>query len=191
MWHGTSYSPSVGFLCILQPPHAPPSKSYGPVHSWAVHNGLLCFKMVSHCILFCSCYTVPTFIHPSTLTTLMNLDTNMSRQFKLLCRDTYPWQRNRDCSSLPNQSMGLNTHISYLKDLRECLPTAAASFSSPAPPPPKKTRETAFQVLNRTVSTNNKAFKSQMRPDPDCARYHLLCECTGTHYSQLLWTCLD
>ncbi len=119
----------------------------------------------------------------------MNLDTNMSRQFKLLCRDILR-QRNRDCSSLPNQSMGLNTHISSFKDLRECLPTAAASFSSP-PPPKKKTRETAFQVLNRTVSTNNKAFKSQMRPDPDCDRYHLLCECTSTHYSQLLWTCLD
>jgi hypothetical protein len=31
-----------------------------------------------------------------------------------------------------------------------------------------KTRETAFQVLNRTVWTNNKTFKSKMRLDPDC-----------------------
>jgi hypothetical protein len=47
-----------------------------------------------------------------------------------------------------------------------------------------KTRETAFQILNRTIWTNNKAFKSRMRPDPHCERCkkvetmkHLLCEC--------------
>jgi hypothetical protein len=55
-----------------------------------------------------------------------------------------------------------------------------------------KTRETAFQTLNRTIWTNNKAFKSNMRPDPNCDRCgevetmeHLLCECQ--HYSLLLW----
>ncbi len=55
-----------------------------------------------------------------------------------------------------------------------------------------KTCETAFQILNRTVWMNNKAFKYRMRPDPNCDRRwevetmeHLLCECM--HYSQLLW----
>ncbi len=33
-----------------------------------------------------------------------------------------------------------------------------------------KTRETAFQILNRTIWTNNKAFKSRLRPDPFCER---------------------
>jgi hypothetical protein len=33
-----------------------------------------------------------------------------------------------------------------------------------------KTRETAFQVLNRTVWTNNTALKSMLRPDPNCER---------------------
>ncbi len=54
-----------------------------------------------------------------------------------------------------------------------------------------KTRETAFQVLNRTIWTNKKAFKSKMRNNPDCERCgiaetmeHALCECL--HYSQLL-----
>jgi hypothetical protein len=55
-----------------------------------------------------------------------------------------------------------------------------------------KTRETAFQILNRTIWTNNKAFKSRMRPDPHCERCkkvenmeHLLCECE--YYSEPLW----
>ncbi len=55
-----------------------------------------------------------------------------------------------------------------------------------------KTRERAFQVLNRTIWTNNKAFKPKMRPGPNCDKCgevetmeHLLCECM--HYSQLLW----
>jgi hypothetical protein len=55
-----------------------------------------------------------------------------------------------------------------------------------------KTKETAFQVHNRTVWTNNKAFKPKMRNNHDCERCggietmeHVLCECL--HYSQLLW----
>ncbi len=55
-----------------------------------------------------------------------------------------------------------------------------------------KTRETAFQILNHTIWTNNKAFKSRMRPDPNCERCkkvetmeHLLCECE--YYSEPLW----
>jgi hypothetical protein len=55
-----------------------------------------------------------------------------------------------------------------------------------------KTRETAFQGLNRTVWTNNKVYKSRIRADPNCERCsevetteHLLCKCM--HYSQLIW----
>jgi hypothetical protein len=57
---------------------------------------------------------------------------------------------------------------------------------------PSKTREVAFEVLNRTVWTNNKAFKSGMAPAPDCDRCgqietmeHLLHDCP--HYSQNFW----
>jgi hypothetical protein len=56
-----------------------------------------------------------------------------------------------------------------------------------------KTRETAFQILNRTIWTNNKAFRSRMKPTPTCDRCdstetmeHLLCECEN--YSIPLWT---
>ncbi len=54
-----------------------------------------------------------------------------------------------------------------------------------------KTRETAFQILNRTIYTSNKAFKSRMWPNPNCERCgqtetmeHLLCECE--YYSEPL-----
>jgi hypothetical protein len=33
---------------------------------------------------------------------------------------------------------------------------------------PSKTKETAFQILNRTTWTNNKAHKSGIRDNPDC-----------------------
>jgi hypothetical protein len=33
---------------------------------------------------------------------------------------------------------------------------------------PSKTKETAFQILNRTTWTNNKAFKSGKRDNPNC-----------------------
>jgi hypothetical protein len=46
--------------------------------------------------------------------------------------------------------------------------------------------------VNRTTWTDNKAFKSRMRPDPNCDRCgktetmeHLLCECE--YYSECLW----
>jgi hypothetical protein len=55
-----------------------------------------------------------------------------------------------------------------------------------------KTRETAFQILNRTDWTNNRAFQSYVRPDPNYGRCswgetmeHLLCICE--YYSELLW----
>jgi hypothetical protein len=55
-----------------------------------------------------------------------------------------------------------------------------------------KTHETAFQMLNRTIRTNNKAYTSRMRPDPNCDRCgktktmeHLLCACEN--YSEPLW----
>jgi hypothetical protein len=33
---------------------------------------------------------------------------------------------------------------------------------------PSKTKETAFQILNRTIWTNNKAYKSGRRDNPKC-----------------------
>jgi hypothetical protein len=57
---------------------------------------------------------------------------------------------------------------------------------------PSKTKETTFQILNRTVWTQNKAFKSGMAAEPTCLRCeevetmeHLLYGCEN--YSAKIW----
>ena len=57
---------------------------------------------------------------------------------------------------------------------------------------PSKTKETSFQILNRTIWTNNKAFKSRARENPDCeycgqveTMEHLIHDCEN--YSTPLW----
>jgi hypothetical protein len=54
-----------------------------------------------------------------------------------------------------------------------------------------KTKETIFQILNKTIWTNNMAFKSGIRQDPNCDRCrntesneHLLYECIATTLNQ-------
>jgi hypothetical protein len=58
---------------------------------------------------------------------------------------------------------------------------------------PSKTKETAFQILNRTIWTNNKAFKSGIADSPNCkycnqveTMEHLLLQCEN--YSELVWS---
>jgi hypothetical protein len=115
----------------------------------------------------------------------VNLDTNLSRRFNLKCREILdtsigvaPAYRTRIKDNLavrPTQRTFTNAYQVL------CLPALTS-----------KTRETAFQILNRTIWTNNKAFKSRMRPNPNCDRCdktetmeHLLCECKN--YSEPLW----
>ena len=57
---------------------------------------------------------------------------------------------------------------------------------------PSKTKEIVFEILNRTIWTNNKSFKSQKSPSPNCDRCgevetmeHLLHDCD--YYSAPLW----
>jgi len=57
---------------------------------------------------------------------------------------------------------------------------------------PSKTKETAFQILNRTIWTNNKSFKSGLRDSPSCdycdeieTMEHLIHDCQN--YSYLIW----
>jgi len=57
---------------------------------------------------------------------------------------------------------------------------------------PSKTKETSFQIINRTIWTNNKAFKSGSRENPECeycgqieTMEHLIHDCEN--YSTPLW----
>ena len=61
---------------------------------------------------------------------------------------------------------------------------------------PSKTKENAFQVLNRTLWTKNKAYKSGMSENPNCpfceqteTMEHLLMDCDC--YSNKIWTILS
>jgi hypothetical protein len=116
---------------------------------------------------------------------MIQLDTNMSRRNKLLCR------------SIPDAEIGMapayHTRARDNVHIRPTIQTFNNAFNLlRLPSLTSKTRETAFQVLNRTVWTNNKAFKSRMRDNPNCERCgltetmeHTLCECL--YYAQLLW----
>jgi hypothetical protein len=61
---------------------------------------------------------------------------------------------------------------------------------------PSKTKEISFQIINRTLWTNNKAYKSGIRDDPACpvcerteTIEHLVADCDN--YSYLRWTDLN
>jgi hypothetical protein len=122
----------------------------------------------------------------TALLSIVNLDTNLSRRFKLKCREILdasigvaPAFRTRIRDNLQVRVTQRMYNNAY-QVLR--LPTLTS-----------KTRETAFQIMNRTIWTNNKAFKSRMKPTPKCDRCestetmeHLLCECEN--YSVPLWT---
>jgi hypothetical protein len=121
----------------------------------------------------------------SILALLLQLDTNMSRRYKLLCR-----------SILDTEIQVAPAYQTRIRDNIHIRPTAH-TFNNAyqllrLPLLTSKTKETAFQVLNQTIWTNNKAYKSRMRNDPNCERCdqietmeHNLCECL--HYAQPLW----
>jgi hypothetical protein len=121
----------------------------------------------------------------SILATMIQLDTNVSCRNKLMCRSIL----DVDIGVAPAYQTRAQDNV----HIRPTVPTFNNAYQLlRLPLLTSKTRETAFQVLNRTIWTNNKVFKSKMGEDPNCERYglietmeHALCECL--HYAQLLW----
>jgi hypothetical protein len=121
----------------------------------------------------------------SNLAILTNLEINLSRRYRI---------KNRE---LLHAAIGVAPayHTRILDGL--AVRPSQRDFTNAynilrLPAITSKTRETAFQILNRTTWTNNKAFKSRRRPDPHCesckkveTMEHLLCECK--YYSEPLW----
>jgi hypothetical protein len=126
------------------------------------------------------------YANPRTiLASIIQLDTNMSRRNKLLCRNI-----------LDAEIRVAPAYHTRIRDNIQIRPTTQifnnAFHLLRLPSLTSKTRETAFQILNRTTWTNNKAFKSRMRDNPNCERCgnpetmeHMVCECL--HYAQPLW----
>jgi hypothetical protein len=128
---------------------------------------------------------VDKFVTPTTTaSSLFVLDKNLSQIFKqqqqhklhksIQIPPSYS-TRERDGITLPQRTTFINAykvlHMSLL---------------------PSKTKETVFQILNRTIWTQNKAFKSGQAPDALCYRCeetetmeHLLYCCE--HYSAKIW----
>ncbi len=120
----------------------------------------------------------------TTLALLFRKDYNISQTYKRLLRHnlhqamgTPPafGTRERDGVYVPEQQ----TFLDSFKVLS--LPYLSS-----------KTKEVAFQILNRTVWTNNKSYKSGLGPSPQCHRCeeietmeHLLYLCPN--YSEGLW----
>ncbi len=121
----------------------------------------------------------------SNLAILINQDTNLSWRYRLKCRE------------LLDEAIGVApAYQTRIRDGIAIRPSQRAFTDAynllQLPLITSKTRETAFQILNKTTWTNNKAFKSRRRPDPSCDRCgkvetmeHLLCECE--YYSECLW----
>jgi hypothetical protein len=128
---------------------------------------------------------VDIFVTPTTTaTSLFALDKNLSQIFKQQQRQKLQkiiqvppsyTTRQRDGITLPQRATFVNAykvlHLSLL---------------------PSKTKETVFQILNRTIWTQNKAFKSGRATDARCYRCeeietmeHLLYCCE--HYSAKIW----
>ncbi len=120
----------------------------------------------------------------TTASSLFSLDKNLSQIFKQQRRHklhkliqvplSYS-TRQRDGITLPQRVTFLNAYKVLHMPLL-----------------PSKTKETVFQILNRTIWTQNKAFKSGQAPDALCYRCeevetmeHLLYSCE--HYSAKIW----
>ncbi len=119
------------------------------------------------------------------LAALVNLDTNLSRRYKPKCRELLDSAN----EVAPAYRTRIRDNIAIRPSQREFN---NAYHVLRLPVITSKTWETAFQILNRTVWTNNKAYKSRMRPDLNCDRCgkpetmeHLLCE--YENYSEPLW----
>jgi hypothetical protein len=121
----------------------------------------------------------------SNLAILAKLDVNLSRRYRIKNREIL----DTDIGVAPAYQTRIRDGLAVRPSQRDF--TNAYNILR-LPTITSKTRETAFQILNRTIWTNNKAYKSRLRPDPYCERCkrvetmeHLLCECE--YYSEPLW----
>ncbi|OBQ34618.1 MAG: hypothetical protein AN484_26585, partial [Aphanizomenon flos-aquae WA102] len=120
----------------------------------------------------------------TTATDLFHQPKNMSQLYKRKCRQ----KLDEEIKKAPAYQTRRRDGVYYPET--QTFNDAYRVLDIPAMP--SKTKEVAFQILNRTIWTNNKAFKSGRADSPSCqyceeveTMEHLLYDCE--HYSQLIW----
>jgi hypothetical protein len=120
----------------------------------------------------------------TTLNALLRSGTKLSRHYRHMKRR----QLDKEIHSAPAYDTRIRDDVYY----PDPITFTEAYKTSLMPSLPSKTKETVFQILNRTVWTNNKAYKSRLRDSPNCQRCgeietmeHLLYQCEN--YAAPLW----
>jgi len=120
----------------------------------------------------------------SSMMFLMNRETNMSVIYKKFTQE----KLTKEIDTAPAYDTRVRDGV-YVPDRRTFQDAFRVTTMAILP---CKTKETAFQILNRTIWTNNKAFKSGRRDNPNCdwceeteTMEHLLYGCDN--HTSLLW----
>ncbi len=161
--HAASASNRYGVLNLWNPPEwGYWQNCFSNADGWSTgfpnslpQNWTLCQEL--QCMPFRNKYASPR----TNLSTLMNLDTNISRRNRLLCKRVL----NTEIGVAPAYQTRTQDDIHIAPTMRT-FHNAYQLLHLPFLT--SKTWEKAFKVLNRTVWTHNKAYKSHMRADPNC-----------------------
>jgi hypothetical protein len=125
-----------------------------------------------------------TSIAVTTLALLLRKDQNISQKYKKIVRHNLHVSLNIPPAFGTRERDGV--YVPERQTFKDAFGVLSLPFMS------YKTKETAFQILNRTIWTNNKAFKSGMHTSPLCFRCdeietmeHLLYLCPN--YAEKVW----
>ncbi len=134
--------------------------------------------------LLTNSFTDKTSIAVTTLALLLQKDQNISQKYKKIVRHNLHMSLKIPPAFSTRERDGV--YVPERQTFKDAFGVLSLPFMS------SKTKETAFQILNRTIWTNNKAFKSGMHTSPICFRCdeietmeHLLYLCPN--YAEKVW----
>jgi hypothetical protein len=110
--------------------------------------------------LLTNSFTDKTSIAVTTLALLLRKDQNISQKYKKIVRHNLHVSLKIPPAFSTRERDGV--YVPERQTFKDAFGVLSLPFMS------SKTKETAFQILNRTIWTNNKAFKSGMHTSPLC-----------------------
>jgi hypothetical protein len=126
-----------------------------------------------------------TSVAVTTLALLLRKDQNISQKYKKIVRHNLHMSMKIPPAFSTRERDGV--YVPERRTFKDAFGVLFLPFMS------SKTKKTAFQILNRTIWTNNKAFKSGMHTSPLCFRCdeietmeHLLYLCPN--YAEKVWS---